>query len=114
MTEWIRCPMCDKEKPSTMFAHYGDSTMRPICKRCQTVMRLREQRKSHVVRQDEHHGQRTKWTRADNEVLDAAEGRTIDDVARELGRTPEGVLWQIRRMGRQRVVDGRIAAREMA
>lgn len=114
MAEWIRCPICDKELPSTMFSRRDDGTRREVCKRCQNIERLRGKRDAHVVRQDEHHGYKTKWTRADNDVLDAAIGRTIDDVAKDLGRTPEAVLWQIRRMKRQHIVDGRIAAREMA
>lgn len=89
-----------------------------MCTTCRQLTRNRRQRREWL--QDhpraDHPGWRRPWSDADLEHLQESHGRSVEDVARELGRTKAGVIWQIRNrctLG-MRIDHGKIYRRDSA
>lgn len=108
MTEWKRCPECGGEYPETAFLKKErlSDERRDVCYKCWRRERDR-QRYQHKDAKS-HPGKHKRWTRGDDDALDAAVGMRIEDVAERVGRTEYAVRLHIRKRPQLDVLNGRI------
>lgn len=95
--EWRTCPGCGKERPDRYFPRVqGTGERSELCAAC----RKREQRgAAPAPPRSGHPGPGTAWTSEDVDALLGGRGRTVEEVAGEVGRTRVAVMDKLKRMG---------------
>lgn len=110
MTEWRTCPRCGGEYPATAFLkkerNGNADERRDVCYKCWR----RERDRQHYQPRDasSHPGRHKRWTRGDDDALDAAAGMRLEDFAEQVGRTEYAVRLHIRKRPHLDVLNGRI------
>jgi hypothetical protein len=91
MTEWIRCPRCGRERPSTYYAVSRETgERRDVCQRCHAAQRREEWLEAHPRQEDPARGRQSRhWTSSEDALI--REGAVVDEVCRATGRTANAV-----------------------